>query len=131
MKTDLRSKPLAKTFDRATERTLAILTGKWTTEILWHLNQKACRYCDLRAAIPGLSDNMLTQRLHALTDSGLIVRRRQPRSATRRYALSAKGKLLDSLLRGIDAWGQQHSRHFFHTRALHVLGPTEARKKLR
>lgn len=124
------SKQLEKSFDRAAQLTLAILNGKWTTEILWHLNQHPHRYSELRAAIPGLSDKMLTQRLRDLVESGLVTHRRPQRSATRHYTLTPKGRLLDGLLQDIHAWGQQHSRQF-RPRTRGPSGPAEARKRLR
>ena len=63
-------------FDCTTEFALSILNGKWKIEILLHLKQQPCRYSQLRAAIPGLSDKMLTQRLHDLIDSGVVTHRR-------------------------------------------------------
>lgn len=124
------NKQLEKSFDRAVQVSLAILNGKWTTEILWHLNRQPCRYSQLRAAIPGLSDKMLTQRLRDLMASGLVTHQRPQRSATRHYTLTPKGKLLDGLLQDIHAWGQQHSRQF-RPRIRGTSGPAEARKRLR
>ena len=103
-------KQLAKSFDRTMQLPLEILTGKWTTEILWHLNQQSSRYSELRAAIPGLSDKMLTQRLRDLMESGLV--RHRSSSRTAQYALTPKGRLLDGLLQDLRRWGQLHSRHF-------------------
>ena len=51
---------LAKSFDNATEFTLAVLSGKWKTIILCHLDQRPRRYGELRALISGLSDKVLT-----------------------------------------------------------------------
>ena len=105
------SKQVVKPFARTAQVTLAILNGKWTTEILWHLASHPCRYSQLRAAIPGLSDKMLTQRLHDLMESGLVGHRRPSRSSAAQYTLTPKGKLIDGLLQDITAWGQQHFRH--------------------
>lgn len=124
------SKQLGKSFDRVAQLTLAILNGKWTTEILWHLNRQPHRYSELRAAIPGLSDKMLTQRLRDLTESGLITHRRAPRSTAAQYALTPKGRLVDALLQDISAWGHQYSRHF-NPRIRGTSGLADARKKAR
>lgn len=88
---------------------LAVLNGKWTAAILYQLKRHPCRYCELRASIPGLSDKVLTQRLHDLVDAGLASHRPSVSRPTCRYALTPGGKLLHGLLEDICAWGRQHA----------------------
>ena len=73
------------------ELTLSVLGGKWKTIILSHLKQSALRYGDLQRAVPGLSDKMLTQRLHEMQDVGLIERTNQT-GGQARYRLTARGR---------------------------------------
>jgi DNA-binding HxlR family transcriptional regulator len=105
-------KQLAKSIDCAAEFTRAVLSGKWKTIILFRLNSRPCRYSELRASIPGLSDKVLTRRLHDLINSGLVTQRRSATHPTGLYALTPKGRLLDTLLRDMCEWGEQHSRGF-------------------
>jgi DNA-binding HxlR family transcriptional regulator len=102
-------KHLAKSSVSAGDLPLAILNGKWKAAILSHLENHPCRYSELRASIPGLSDKMLTQRLHDLVASGLVRRRHTTRGPTALYALTPIGKLLHGLLEEIRTWGEQHA----------------------
>jgi DNA-binding HxlR family transcriptional regulator len=106
----LMGKQLAKPFGCTAEVVLSVLSGKWKTIILCQLNQRPCRYSELRGAILGLSDKMLTQRLHELISSGLVTHRHVASPPTGTYALTSKGKLLNDLLQSICMWGQLHSR---------------------
>ena len=108
-------KQFAESFDCAAGFALTILNGKWNIDILLHLKQRPRRYSQLRAAIPGLSDKMLTQRLHDLTDSGVVTHRRSINSPIGHYTLTPKGKRLETLIQGIAEWGHQHSRYFQET----------------
>ncbi len=42
------------------------LTGKWKIEILWVLAQRTLRFGELRRALPGITQHMLSLRLRAL-----------------------------------------------------------------
>ena len=107
------AKGLAKTFHCGTEFTLAILDGKWKTVILCYLTERACRYSELRKLMPRLSDKVLTERLHDLTASGLVVRKQTPGVAgVVTYALTRKGKALEELLRQIYTWGIENAATF-------------------
>jgi DNA-binding HxlR family transcriptional regulator len=54
---------------------LATITGKWKLEILWLLNQRVHRFGELKRAIPGITQHMLTARLRELESDGLIFRK--------------------------------------------------------
>ena len=103
---------LAKSFDNPTEFTLAILSGKWKTTILCNLNERPRRYGELRALIAGLSDKVLTERLHELKDLGLVTQRRSRRSPSGIYVLTRQGRMLRGVLQDLHTWGRQHSSVF-------------------
>jgi DNA-binding HxlR family transcriptional regulator len=105
-------KHVPKSSISARDLPLAILNGKWKAAILHHVKEHPSRYSELRASIPGLSDKMLTQRLHDLMDSGLVRHRRSAGGPTGLYALTPRGKLLHGLLLDIRAWGRQHAGAF-------------------
>ena len=74
------------------EHALNLLGGKWKTVVLARLKERPHRYADLRAAIPALSDKVLTQRLTELVDAGLVERsKRGRRGAPATYRLSSRG----------------------------------------
>jgi len=82
---------------------LRLLTGPWTTYILWVLNdQGPARFGVLKRAVPGISTRVLTQRLRMLQAAGVIWREQTqtiPPAVT--YGMTDRGEdlrqVLDSL----------------------------------
>lgn len=106
-------KRLASYFHCPTEFTLAVLDGKWKTVILCYLKERPCRYTELRRLVPRLSDKMLAERLRDLTRAGLVVRR--PVGLLNRmqtYALTDKGRSLETVLQHLYAWGVENANPF-------------------
>lgn len=77
----LKKRKHPKSYRCPTELTLDVLGGKWKTVILCFLNQRSCRYAELRKLTPNLSDKILTERLTDLVDSGLVLKKRAPGQA--------------------------------------------------
>ena len=88
------------------ELTLDLLGGKWKTVILSRLKQGPLRYGELRRAIPGLADKMLTQRLRDLEQAGFVERAKQADGQIR-YRLTAHGQSLGPALEALYAWGRR------------------------
>src|SRR5260370_17754676 len=55
-------------------RAFSLLSGKWKLEIMWLLNARVYRFGELRKAIPGITQHMLTAQLRDLEADGLISR---------------------------------------------------------
>lgn len=55
-------------------KSLAVFGGKWKLEILWLLNQRMHRFNELRRAVPGVTQHMLTMQLRELESDGLVRR---------------------------------------------------------
>src|ERR1700741_5570649 len=55
-------------------RAFSLLSGKWKLEIMWLLNQRMYRFGELRKAIPGITQHMLTAQLRELEADGLVSR---------------------------------------------------------
>jgi DNA-binding HxlR family transcriptional regulator len=90
---------------------LQVLDGKWTLAILWQLRDGSQRYGDLRRAISGISDKVLTQHLRELERDGMVereVRAAKPPQVS--YCFSVYGRTLIPLIQGLCAWGKQHVR---------------------
>lgn len=91
------------------EATLAVLSGKWKILILWQLMRRECRFNELRRAIKGVSQHMLTTQLRDLERHGIISRTVFPEVPPRvEYALTEHGESLKNVIRTLAGWGHQH-----------------------
>lgn len=106
------SNKLARSFLCPTEFTLAVLGGKWKAVILCYLNQRPCRYSELRALLPKVSDKILSERLRDLVVAGLVVHHKSGRVSSGRYALSPKARSLGTVLRALYQWGRNNAADF-------------------
>jgi DNA-binding HxlR family transcriptional regulator len=87
---------------------IELIGGKWTGPILRLLLNSPARFAELRDAIPNISDRMLSERLHYLEAEGIVVRTVIPESPIRvEYALSQKGKELQSSLEAVGRWAER------------------------
>jgi DNA-binding HxlR family transcriptional regulator len=82
------------------DRLLRLLTGPWTTYILWVLRTKGpTRFGELKRCVPGISAKMLTERLRMLEAARVIFRhyeRTIPPQVT--YGLAQRGEELREAL---------------------------------
>ncbi|SDJ60374.1 winged helix-turn-helix transcriptional regulator [Streptomyces indicus] len=70
---------------------------------------RALRYSDLSRQLAGVSQKMLTQTLRALERDGLITRTVTPTvPVTVTYELTALGRSLQHLMRGVKEWAETH-----------------------
>jgi len=82
-----------------------LVGGRWTGAIINRLIAGRARYNELRAAIPEISDRMLSERLRVLETEGLLTRTVVPESPVRvEYELTAKGRALEDALDAIGKW---------------------------
>jgi DNA-binding HxlR family transcriptional regulator len=74
---------------------LAVISGAWAPNVIWHLRAGARRFSELRSDIPPVSAKVLSQRLRELEARGVISRTIQPTSPPSvEYALTALGREL-------------------------------------
>ncbi|HSB21978.1 MAG TPA: helix-turn-helix domain-containing protein [Burkholderiaceae bacterium] len=91
-------------------RTLDLIGERWTILLLRDLLlQGPRRFQDFQASLPGVAPNILSARLKAMEDNGLIRRQlyseRPPRVE---YLLTDKGKSLGPIVRAMREWGTKH-----------------------
>ena len=85
-----------------------LIGRRWTGAILFILLRGSTRYTDLREAIPGITDPMLSARLHELESEGVVERSVLPDSPVRvQYALTAKGQALSEVMGTIGDWSRR------------------------
>jgi DNA-binding HxlR family transcriptional regulator len=70
------------------------------------------RYAELRKLIPKLSDKVLSQRLHELTEAGLIERSRPDGDKVEVYALAPRAQSLSVILTELYSWGDINAAEF-------------------
>jgi len=88
---------------------LATLSGKWKPEILWCLNTRIHRFGELRRAIPGITQHMLTTQLRELERDGMLSRTIFAEVPPRvDYELTAKARDLAPVIDALFAWSHAH-----------------------
>lgn len=86
---------------------LGLLGDEWSLLIVRHAFIGATRYVDFKQRL-AISDSVLTARLAALVDGGVLRRVRSTVAGRHEYVLSRSGLDLWQLLLGIWSWEQEH-----------------------
>jgi DNA-binding HxlR family transcriptional regulator len=88
---------------------LSVLGGKWTIVIIWQLIRRTTRFNELKKAIPGITQHMLTSHLRDLEADGIVARTVYAEVPPRvEYALTGHGRSLEPVIRSLATWGGQH-----------------------
>jgi DNA-binding HxlR family transcriptional regulator/putative sterol carrier protein len=87
-------------------RALDIAGDRWTLLIVRELMPGPRRFTDLIDGLPGISRNLLTERLRALEREGIVARRELPPPAARQvYELTGDGRDLAGAMVPLIGWG--------------------------
>lgn len=115
----LRDEPVAGTHSEASEHdeirafcpafqyTLELIGSRWVGAIIRTLLSQPRRFNEILAAIPGLSDRLLTERLRELERQGIVqrvVHGERPVRVT--YELTACGRSLEPIIRSVADWAE-------------------------
>ncbi|HEV8574225.1 MAG TPA: helix-turn-helix domain-containing protein [Dehalococcoidia bacterium] len=93
------------TFCPAYHRAVELIGRRWTGAILRALLADVTRFNEIAAAVPGLSDRMLAERLKELESEGLVLRTVTPCTPVLiEYRLTEKGRGLDSVVQAVAHW---------------------------
>jgi DNA-binding HxlR family transcriptional regulator len=91
---------------------LDLIGERWALLVMRELMLGPKRFGDLRSDLPGISANVLTQRLEGLEASGLVVRRRLPPPAsTQVYALTPWGHEAEPIVQSLGKWAARSPAH--------------------
>ncbi|MHB9752783.1 winged helix-turn-helix transcriptional regulator [Streptomyces sp. BYX5S] len=97
------------TVDIGMTRVFGLLGKRWTGLIVSVLMGGPRHFADLRRAIPGISERMLSDRLTELGGAGLVVREVDEGPPLRvSYRLSAAGAALQPALRELGDWAGKY-----------------------
>ncbi|HXG64102.1 MAG TPA: helix-turn-helix domain-containing protein [Blastocatellia bacterium] len=88
------------------EVTLEVIGGRWKLRILYHLFQGVKRFSQLRRAMDGITQKMLTQQLREMEKDGIIHREVYAQVPPRvEYSLTALGESLKPVVDAMCEWG--------------------------
>lgn len=91
--------------------TLMLIGNKWKIFIIQQLMDKPFRFSELRRAIPGISEKVLTDNLRALEKDGLITRTVFPEIPPHtEYALSELGETMRPIIDSMATWGTGYQK---------------------
>lgn len=91
-------------------KTLDMLSGKWRTQVLYELCRKdSCRFSELKARIPKITNTMLTTTLRDLEKKGVVSRTQFNEVPPHvEYSLTEKGKDLLPVFYEIAKWSEKY-----------------------
>ncbi len=89
---------------------LDLIGSKWSVLVIGRLETSPHRFGELRRAVPGITQKMLTQTLRRLEKDGLVHREvlGQMRPPRVEYSLTDLGQTLTEPLAAIRDWTEQH-----------------------
>ena len=109
-------------------RAIELIGRRWTGAIIFVLLGGRSRYSDLRAAIPEVTDRMLTERLRELEQEGLVERRVSPEAPVRvEYSLTPRGEALARPVEALAAWASEWLQEGEAEAEVHAGGAGERR----
>ena len=118
--TDARNASSRRRYEDAcgTAHAMDLIGERWALLVMRELMLGPKRFSDIRADLPGISANVLTQRLEGLEEAGIVVRQRlDPPASGQVYALSEWGQQARPIMGAMGRWatrspGHDPSRHF-------------------
>jgi DNA-binding HxlR family transcriptional regulator len=89
-------------------RALDLVGERWALLVVRELVLGPKRFTDLRAGLPNVSPDVLSQRLRELERDGVIRRRTlDPPAASRVYELTERGRELEPVILALGRWGSE------------------------
>ena len=96
----------------ATAHALDLVGDRWALLVIRELIWGARRFGDLRASLPGISANVLTQRLNDLEAAGILTRRKLPPPAgVQVYELTEWGLESEPIFQALGRWAARSPQH--------------------
>jgi DNA-binding HxlR family transcriptional regulator len=91
---------------------LDLVGERWALLVMRELMLGPKRFSDLRGDLPGISANVLTQRLEGLEAAGVVVRRRLPPPASVQvYELTSWGYESEPIFQALGRWAARSPTH--------------------
>lgn len=95
-----------------TAHALELIGERWALLVLRELMLGPRRFSELKADLPGISANVLSQRLAELEQRGLVVRKRLPPPASVQvYDATEWGREAEAIVQALGRWAARSPRH--------------------
>ncbi|MET7521464.1 winged helix-turn-helix transcriptional regulator [Streptomyces sp. NPDC005248] len=103
------SEQACRRVDVGITRVFELFGKRWTGPIVSVLMQRPVHFADLRRAIPGISERMLSDRLSELGAAGLVVREVDEGPPLRvSYRLTQAGAAMEPALKELALWSKTY-----------------------
>jgi DNA-binding HxlR family transcriptional regulator len=111
--------------------TFLIIGGKWKSMILYSLvSEGMVRFNQLKRAVSGISQKMLTQQLRELERDGLIRRRVFPENPPHvEYSMTELGLSLGPIYQAVHQWERENRAAIFKSRVAYDFSVKKQDKK--
>lgn len=97
--------PVESAFCPQYRKAIELIGSRWTGAIVRCMLTGMTRFSEISAAVPRLSDRMLSERLKELEAEGVVTREVTPSTPVRvEYMLTAKGRALAGVVQAVAAW---------------------------
>jgi DNA-binding HxlR family transcriptional regulator len=125
----LETTPAWSVFDSncPTRQVLDCIADKWTVLIIRRLAEGTLRFAQLRRAVDGISQKVLTNTLRALERDGIVTRRIYASVPPKvEYSLTDLGRSLCNLVEGICSWAEANIEQVQAAREAYDNTPRES-----
>ena len=94
-------------------KAVELIGRRWSGALIQVLLQGRKRYAELRAAVPDITDRMLSERLRELEDEGILARKVIPETPVRvEYELTTLGRDAGAPLAHLRTWVESNIHRF-------------------
>ena len=94
-------------FCPAYSKAIEIIGRRWSGSIIRSMLTGSSRFSEISAAVPGLSDRLLSDRLKQLEQEGIVERIVVPSTPVRiEYHLTERGLGLGAVVRSVNEWAE-------------------------
>ena len=88
-----------------------LIGRRWSGAIIYALTDGPLRFAEIKAAVPGMSDRLLSERLKELERAGLVERTVEDEPPVKvSYELSRKGRSLQPVIDDLRDWARRWHR---------------------
>jgi len=109
-----------------TREVLDCIADKWTVLIIRRLSNGTLRFAQLRRAVDGISQKVLTGTLSSLERDGMVTRRIYASVPPKvEYSLTSLGRSLCGLVEGICGWAEANIEQVQEAREVYDRTPRE------